>query len=75
MGGANTMLRASSAKVDWNQEKKQWHVEIAIGGEVIKRWLKNHPHETADDSLRSLAQETAKDEGYELDAAQVTVAR
>ncbi|HTS29418.1 MAG TPA: hypothetical protein VMH81_26290 [Bryobacteraceae bacterium] len=69
------MLRANSAKVDWNQEKKQWHVTISIGAEVIKRWLKNHPHETADDSLRSLALETAKDEGYDLDAGAVTVVR
>lgn len=68
------MLRATSAKVDWNPEKKQWHVEISIGGEVIKRWVKN-PHETGDDSLRSLALETAKDEGYELDAGRVTVVR
>lgn len=69
------MLRANSAKVDWNPEKKQWHVEIAVGAEVIKRWVKDHPHETADDSLRSLALETAKDEGYELDAEHVTVVR
>jgi hypothetical protein len=68
------MLRANSAKVDWNSEKKQWHVEISIGAEVIKRWVKN-PHETADESLRSVALETAKDEGYELDAGQVTVVR
>jgi hypothetical protein len=68
------MLQANSAKVDWNPEKKQWHVEIAIGGEVIKRWVKN-PHETGDDSLRSVAVEMAKDEGYELDAGHVTVVR
>jgi hypothetical protein len=69
------MLRANSAKVDWSQEKKQWHVTIAIGAEVIKRWIKDRPHETADDNLRSLALETAKDEGYELDASHVTVVR
>jgi len=69
------MLRANSAKVDWSPEKKQWHVEIIVGAEVIKRWAKNHPHEEADDSLRSLAVDTAKDEGYELDAAQVKVSR
>ena len=74
MFGAKTMLRATSAKVDWTPEKKQWHVEISIGAEVIKRWAKN-PHETGDDSLRSLALETAKDEGYELDASHVTVVR
>ena len=68
------MLRANSAKVDWSPDKKQWHVTISIGAEVIKRWLKN-PHDTADDSLRSLALETAKDEGYELDVGHVTVVR
>ena len=69
------MLRANSAKVDWSQEKKQWHVEIIVGAEVIKRWAKNHPHDAGDDSLKSLALETAKDEGYELDPSQVTVHR
>jgi hypothetical protein len=69
-----SMLRANSAKVDWSPEKKQWHVEIVVGAEVIKRWCKN-PHETADDMLRTLALETAKDEGYELDAAKVAVSR
>ena len=69
------MLRADTAKVEWSSEKKQWHVAIAVGEEVIKRWLKDQPHEAADDSLRSLAVGTAKDEGYELDAGRVTLAR
>ncbi|HLK67519.1 MAG TPA: hypothetical protein VKU19_28980 [Bryobacteraceae bacterium] len=69
------MLRANSAKIDWSPEKKQWHVEIAIGAEVIKRWIKDQPHEAGDDSLRTLALATAKDEGYELDAGRVTVVR
>jgi len=68
------MLRADEAKVEWGQEKKQWHVEIQVGAEVIKRWVKN-PHDTADEALRSLAVETAKDEGYELEAGQVSVVR
>ena len=69
------MLRANSAKVDWSQDKKQWHVEISVGAEVIKRWHKDQPHEATDDSLKALALATAKDEGYELDASQVTVQR
>ena len=69
------MLSAGSAKIEWNSDKKQWHVEITKGSEVIKRWVKDRPHELADDSLRSLAAETAKDEGYELDLARVTIAR
>ena len=69
------MLRADSAKVEWSSEKKQWHVVITVGGEVIKRWLKDRPHELPDDSLRPLAVETAKDEGYEVEPGQITIAR
>ena len=69
------MLSAGSAKIEWNSDKKQWHVEITMGSEVIKRWVKDRPHETADDALRTLGVETAKDEGYELDPAHVTIAR
>jgi hypothetical protein len=68
-------MRANTAKIDWNSDKKQWHVEIAMGSEVVKRWLKDQPHETDDEALRSLALATAKDEGYELDASQVTIVR
>ena len=69
------MLRANSAKVEWSPEKKQWHVEIIVGAEVIKRWSNGQPHEAGDDSLKNLAVATAKDEGYDLDPSQVTVNR
>ena len=68
------MLRADTAKIEWNSDKKQWHVELTIGAEVIKRWLKN-PHETGDDQLKTLAVESAKDEGYDLDSGRVSVSR
>jgi len=68
------MLRADSAKIEWNSDKKQWHVVLTVGAEVIKRWCKD-PHETGDDALRSLATETAKDEGYELDTSHISIAR
>jgi len=69
------MTRANEAKVEWSTEKKQWHVVITVGAEVIKRWIGEQPHEAADDSLRSLAISTAKDEGYDLDASRVSIAR
>ena len=69
------LLPADSAKLEWSAEKKQWHVVITVGAEVIKRWLKHEPHEAADDALRTLAVETARDEGYEVDAARVTITR
>ncbi len=75
MGGAKTMLRAGSAKIDWNSDRKQWHVEITVGAEVIKRWLKDTPQESDDETLRSLAISTAKDEGYEIGAEKVVIVR
>jgi hypothetical protein len=69
------MLRANSAKVQWDAGKKRWHVTIQVGAEVIKRPCPKSPPETGEDTLRSLAVQTAKDEGYDLDAASVAVVR
>jgi hypothetical protein len=70
-----TLLPAGSAKVEWSDEKKQWHVVITVGAEVIKRWVAKLPHDAGDDALRSAAITTAQDEGYQLDAGQVAIAR
>ena len=68
------MLRANTAKVDWDSSKKHWHVQIHVGGEVIKRPFPKLPQSAADETLRSEAVTTAKDEGYELDPAKVEIA-
>jgi len=70
-----TRLRADQAKVEWNADKKQWHVVITVGAEVIKRPIPKQPHDAPDATLQPLAVETARDEGYDLDPAQVSVAR
>ena len=69
-----SLLKADQAKVEWNADKKQWHVVITVGAEVIKRWAKES-RDAADDALRPKAVEIAKDEGYELDPARISVAR
>ena len=69
------MMRASEAKVEWNADKKQWHVRVQIGEEVIKRPLAKTPREASEDDLRSRAIQVAKDEGYDVDAAQVAIQR
>jgi len=69
------MMHAHEAKVEWNSAKKQWQVVIPIGAEVIKRWLPKNPKEAGEETLRSLAVATAKDEGYELEVGQVSVVR
>jgi hypothetical protein len=67
------MMRADSAKMEWDHSDKRWHVQIHVGAEVIKRSCTKLAPETADDALRSEAVQTAKDEGYELDPTRVQI--
>lgn len=69
------MLKAEKASVNWDAGKKEWHVRVQIGEEVIKRALSKTPRDASEDLLRSRAVETAKDEGYDVDAAQVAIQR
>lgn len=69
------MLRANNARVEWNEAHKRWEVHITVGEEVIKRPISKAAAESGDKAaLKELAIQTAKDEGYELDPAAVTVA-
>lgn len=67
------MLRADSATVAWNAEKKHWEVRIQIGEEVIKRAIDLPREQTAAGALSAKAVEIAKDEGYDLNPANVSV--
>jgi hypothetical protein len=73
--GGTDMLHADSAKVDWDPDKKQWHVRVQTGEEVIKRRLPKTPRDAGEEVLRSLAVETARADGYDVDPASVAVAR
>ncbi len=66
---------ATAASVEWDAGKKQWRVRIQFGDEVIKRPLDSFPHDTDEETLRSRTIETAKDEGYAVEAAQIAVVR
>ena len=67
------MMRANSAKVEWNADKKRWEVHIQAGAEVVKRPIAKHTEESGEQALRDQAVITARDEGYELDPANVAV--
>ena len=71
------MIKADRAAVAWDPQKRTWRVRIQIGEEVIKRPASGHKvsREAADDMLRGLAVATARDDGYELDPAAVSIAR
>ena len=68
------MLRATNATATWDPTKKHWQVQIHVGATVIKRALSKVDQNAPEDTLRSLAVQTAKDEGYDLDLTNVAVA-
>jgi hypothetical protein len=68
------MTQTGSAKVEWNPEKKHWQVVIQVGAEVIRRQSAKTPQDAGDHELRTLAVQTARDEGYTLDEANVSIA-
>ncbi len=69
------MVSATEAKVAWNPDKKHWQVVIQVGAEVIRRSCPKQAHDAGDEALRAVALETAKDEGYDLDAGHVEIVR
>jgi hypothetical protein len=67
-------MRANSVEVSWDSGKSDWVVRIASGEEVIRRHCKV-PKDADEKTLRAKAEETVKDEGYEADAAIVSIKR
>jgi hypothetical protein len=68
-----SMLRADSSEVNWDTDKKRWTVRVKVGEEVIRRPLPKTPRNAGEGVLRSLAVETAKADGYDLDPANVAI--
>ena len=69
------MIRATKTTVDWDAHKKQWHVRVQIGEEVIKRPLNKAAQNADEQALRTQAVATAKDEGYEVDPSSIAIVR
>jgi hypothetical protein len=69
------MVHANDAEVVWDEQKKDWIVRIRTGEEVIRRPCKKGSHDLSDEELRSLAIQTAHDDGYELVPDSVRVKR
>ena len=67
-------MRADRVEMSWDSGKSKWLARIQSGEEVIRRHC-SLPRNADDAALRSAAAATAKDEGYELDAAKVVILR
>jgi hypothetical protein len=65
-------MRADHADVSWDAQKSKWLVRISVGEEVIRRHC-DLPKNADQKDLRIAAEKTLHEEGYELDAAAITV--
>jgi len=65
-------MRADRAEVSWDSEKSKWAIRISVGEEVIRRYC-SLPQNATETDLRSAAQATLRDEGYELDGEAITI--
>ncbi len=67
-------MRADRVELSWDGAKSDWLVRIQSGEEVIRRHYK--ASKDADEkTLRAAAENTVKNEGYEADAAVVSILR
>jgi len=67
-------MRADRVDMSWDAAKSRWLVRIGSGEEVIRRHCQM-PKDADEQKLRSAAQETLQDEGYEADPAQIRINR
>ena len=69
------MVKADTAAVSWDAQRKCWVIRLWVGEEMIKRPARNVARDANNEILHWTAVKTANDEGYELDPASVTVTR
>ena len=67
-------MRAEKVEVSWDAKKSEWLVRIQSGEEVIRRYCRL-PKNADEQALRSAAQNTLTDEGYEMDGTAVSITR
>jgi hypothetical protein len=63
-------MRADRVEVTWDKGKSTWLIRIKSGEEVIRRHCKL-PKNSDEQTLRSAAQKTLQDEGYEPDPTSI----
>ncbi len=66
-------MKADRVEVSWDEQKSQWLIRIVVGEEVIRRYCKDAKN-TDPAKLRSSAAQTAADEGYQVESANIVVA-
>jgi ribosomal 50S subunit-associated protein YjgA (DUF615 family) len=65
-------MRPDRVEVSWEAQKSKWLVRIVSGDEVIRR-LFDARKDADEQTLRTTAQKTVKEEGYDADVALISV--
>lgn len=66
------MQQADRVELSWDSGKSKWLVRIESGAEVIRRYC-DLGKDADDKTIRSAAQKTVADEGYDADVAAMTI--
>ena len=67
-------MRPDRVELSWDNTTSNWLVRIEAGEEVIRRRC-TVPKNADEQILRTAAQKTLKDEGYEPDISQIIIRR
>ena len=67
-------MRADRVELSWDAAKSEWLLRIEAGEEVIRRHCAV-PKNADEQTLRSAAQKTVEDEGYDPDLSQLVIRR
>ena len=67
-------MRADRVEVSWDQDKKKWLVRIQAGEEVIRRYC-DDSRDADEQKIRTAAQKTLVDEGYDANGVNVVIKR
>jgi hypothetical protein len=67
-------MRADRVEMSWDPGKSNWLVRIENGEEVIRRHCKL-PKDADEQTLRTAAGQTVRDEGYDANVAEVSIRR
>ena len=67
-------MRTDRVEVSWDVHKSKWLIRIETGEEVLRRHC-DIPKDADEQTLRSAAQKTVEDEGYEPDPTHISIRR
>ena len=67
-------MTADRVEVSWDPGKSKWLVRIQSGEEVIRRYC-DASKDADEPTLRTAAEKTVRDEGYDMGAAGISVRR